>query len=202
MSQKKEDTIWDAEPHTIAKITILKTYLMAWFQIMGRSKLKQDILYIDGFAGPGKYKNYSIGSPIAALIAAQSAITKTGSFWKAGNIHCVFIEEDKARYNYLLSQLELYVNLDKIIIHKYNKEFVEGMTLFGNENPVAFKRSIPQFVFIDPFGATGVSFSKVSEILESPCSEVLINLDADGIGRIYKAKEKANHENLLNDIFG
>jgi len=58
MSPKKHPTIWKAEPHTIAKIEILQEYLKAWFSIMGTNRYGhgQDILYIDGFAGPGEYK--------------------------------------------------------------------------------------------------------------------------------------------------
>jgi hypothetical protein len=34
---------WEAQPHTLAKIQILKTYLHAWFQIMGRSQRGKDL---------------------------------------------------------------------------------------------------------------------------------------------------------------
>ena len=69
-SRESSRLIWDAEPHTIAKIAILKNYLFAWFQIFGRSRAGQSLLYIDGFAGPGHYTNYNEGSPVAALVAA------------------------------------------------------------------------------------------------------------------------------------
>jgi hypothetical protein len=51
-------TIWEATPHTIAKIAILKAYLVAWFQILGITMQGKDLTYIDGFAGPGKYTNH------------------------------------------------------------------------------------------------------------------------------------------------
>ena len=76
LPSKKFETVWEAAPHTIAKITILKSYLNAWFRIMGLTKHNQEILYIDGFSGPGKYTNYAEGSPVAALNAAQSAIVE------------------------------------------------------------------------------------------------------------------------------
>ena len=67
--------------------------------------------------------------------------------------------------------------------------------------PRPFMAQHPLFVFIDPFGATGVPFSTVKQLLASPCSEVLLNLDADGIGRIFHAGERAAHEQNLNAIF-
>ena len=73
---------WDADPHTLAKIEILQGYLDAYFPILGRGKPGRDILYIDGFAGPGEYANSPTSSPLAALGAARSALSKTGEAWR------------------------------------------------------------------------------------------------------------------------
>jgi three-Cys-motif partner protein len=48
------DTLWEIEPHTIAKHEILRRYLGAWFVIMGQTNRR--IIYLDGFCGPGRYK--------------------------------------------------------------------------------------------------------------------------------------------------
>lgn len=76
MSLKKSETLWDAKPHTIAKISILEDYLLAWFQILGRTKRGQDLLYIDGFSGPGEYGNNSKGSPIGSVRVNKRAISE------------------------------------------------------------------------------------------------------------------------------
>ena len=99
MPPKKLPTIWNAPPHTIAKIKMLRAYLVAWFQILGRSRRGQDLLYVDGFAGPGEYVNYPTGSPLAALSAAEEALALTASQWVGGKIHCAFIEADDDRYS-------------------------------------------------------------------------------------------------------
>src|SRR4051812_27083349 len=98
MPPKKQPTVWKADPHTIAKIAILKGYLTAWFPILGRGRPNQDLLYVDGFAGPGVYTNYPTGSPLVALEAARSALDATAGQWIAGNIHCAFIERDRKRF--------------------------------------------------------------------------------------------------------
>src|SRR6185436_11662463 len=61
----------------------------------------------------------------------------------------------------------------------------------------------PTFAFIDPFGATGVPFAHVAEILKYRSCEVLINLDSDGIGRLVAAAQtiEKNREHL-DSIFG
>jgi hypothetical protein len=68
--------------------------------------------------------------------------------------------------------------------------------------PQPFASDDPLFVFIDPFGATGVPFAVVADILASPCSEVLINLDADGLARIFRAGDNASHDEHLTAVFG
>ena len=202
MPSKKLDTTWKADPHTIAKITILEAYLQVWFQIMGRSMAGQDIVYIDGFAGPGEYANYPKGSPIAALDAAKASLALVGQQWKAGNIHCVFIESDGKRFTHLQQVIAGIENHNRVKVHLIHASFIEGVSKLHGELPLAFNDICPLFVFIDPFGATGVSFTAVKDILKSPCSEVLLNFDADGIARIYCAAEDANSDTLLNEIFG
>lgn len=59
------ETLWNIEPHTAAKHTILRNYLGAWFGILGQRF--SHILYIDGFCGPGRYQGEEVGSPIIAL---------------------------------------------------------------------------------------------------------------------------------------
>ena len=63
-------------PHTIAKIAILKGYLKAWFRILGARRPGELILYVDGFAGPGHYRNHDEGSPLAALRALRERLAR------------------------------------------------------------------------------------------------------------------------------
>src|SRR6476619_7245491 len=88
MPSVEHGTIWPADRHTLAKIEILKGYLNAYFPILGRSKRGQNILLVDGFAGPGEYTNASEGSPVAALRTAAASIAKIGGEWVAGDVTC------------------------------------------------------------------------------------------------------------------
>ena len=202
MSAGPKTTIWYAEPHTIAKIDILEAYLVAYFQILGRTRPGQKLLCVDGFAGPDLYTNHSYGSPTAALNAAKTALANSASSWIAAQIHFAFVEQDKQRYESLLNQISATVGITQSQIHTYNMEFTEALPKIMRDVPEPFQTNSPLFVFIDPFGATGAPFNCVAEILNSPCSEVLINLDADGVSRIFAAKQSVNHEVLLDRIFG
>lgn len=201
MGSKQSETIWKAQPHTIAKITILESYLNAWLQILGRSRRGQDLVYIDGFAGPGKYSNFPKGSPIAALVAVKAAISATGNNWIANDILCVFIESDKNRVAHLKEHIKPFEGDSKIKIRTYERSFVDGLKSLQSDMPNIFTKGCSFFVFIDPFGPTGVPFEIVENILLRKSSEVLINFDADGIARIFKAKEDANYEVLMNQVF-
>lgn len=202
MVPKDDAVLWHAEPHTVAKIAILENYLNAWFQIFGRRSSGQDLLYVDGFAGPGRYTNASKGSPVAALRAAREVRANAGSNWTAGHIRCAFIESNADTYAYLEHHLQPFMNDSRLAVLLFNTTFVDGMARLRARMPLAFQGSQPLFVFIDPFGATGVPFSVVRDILASSRSEVLINLNADAIGRIFRAGEAANHELLLTTAFG
>jgi hypothetical protein len=68
--------------------------------------------------------------------------------------------------------------------------------------PNHFRGEAPLFVFADPFGATGVPFASIEEILKSKRSEIFLNFDSDGLVRILKAKRAGNADTNLTSIFG
>jgi three-Cys-motif partner protein len=198
-------TIWPADQHTLAKIEILKGYLNAYFPILGRAKRGQNILLVDGFAGPGEYSNASDGSPVAVLRAATAALSAHASAWIAGDVVCAFIEPDKDRCRHLrerVQKIQLHQKVKTIVLEK---TFVEGTAELKRTIPRPYTTADPLFVFIDPFGATGVPFDTVASILSTPCSEVLINLDSDGIMRNFPSpgqQDFARREALMTDVFG
>jgi three-Cys-motif partner protein len=198
----KLPTIWDADAHTIAKIAILKNYLNAWFPIVG-SRYSGPIVYVDGFAGPGHYRDHSEGSPLAALRIFKSWMASNKQPLKVRSLYTVFIEADNDRFQVLSEQTAPYESDKSIHIIRYNKTFVNAMPLVMHSPDLlpAFRGEQPLLVFADPFGGTGIPFSIFEEFLQSPGSELLLNFDADGIVRIHAGKN-SNWEKQLDDIFG
>lgn len=91
-------TVWHAEPHTFAKHAILERYLQAWIPILSRqshrvARRSQEILFIDGFAGPGIYDNGQFGSPV---IAISAALDHKINF--PVPVRFLFIEQDEKRF--------------------------------------------------------------------------------------------------------
>jgi three-Cys-motif partner protein len=64
------------------------------------------------------------------------------------------------------------------------------------------QRLAPTFAFIDPFGATGLPFRVIADILSYRSCEVLLNLDSDGISRLISAQEFEKNQKNLDALFG
>ncbi|MGC8540714.1 MAG: three-Cys-motif partner protein TcmP [Phycisphaerae bacterium] len=203
MSSIRHSTVWKAAPHTKAKIALLQSYLERWFQILGVSRPSQNLLYIDGFAGPGEYTNFPTGSPIAALNAAERAVQLAGSRWIAGNILLVFIDQNADAIDHLKKVFGRRSDANKKVkCLSMNEPFTSGIDKISKDAPKFFTRNNPTFAFVDPFGPTAVPFSCVQQILSSPCSEMLLNFDADGVDRIRAAGHNAKADVLLSMIYG
>ncbi|MBN8459586.1 MAG: three-Cys-motif partner protein TcmP [Verrucomicrobia bacterium] len=196
----KLPTVWSAEPHTIAKISILKNYLNAWFPIVGSRY--PSVVYVDGFSGPGTYKNHAEGSPVAALRVFKSWILKEPDRIGAKVIAC-FIESSQGRYELLRECVgsEKYpARLEPIsICGEFQFAFPEvlGRADVGG----ALSCGHPLLLFADPFGGTGVPFQLFRDCLSNPSSELLLNFDADGIARIWSGRNP-NWIEQLDEMFG
>jgi len=202
MPSFKPTTLWEAKPHTLAKIEIVRRYLYLWFSILGAHSANKRLVYIDGFAGPGRYTNAEQSSPVAALQAAKAAIEKPGATLNDVSLNFLFVEK----------QPDLAASLEEVVKSstwpsqiKYrvaNGSFEEkvGGILQGLKQQG--QRLAPTFAFIDPFGATGLPFRMISDILSYRSCEILLNLDSDGIGRLITAQEFEKNQQNLDSLFG
>ncbi len=176
-----QPTVWQCEPHTLAKHKILTNYLEAWVPIMSRHAQKigsnRSIAFVDAFAGPGIYLDDTPGSPIKSIrtILEHAPLPKP--------IHLYFIEEDEKRYNVLKAQLDLLKsdiknskNIDvhdpecgdcNLILNAWLDEFDEKRKSFG-----------PALVFLDQFGYGAAPMSLIERIMRHGQCEVLTFIEA------------------------
>ncbi len=89
--------LWERDPHTAAKHTLLRRYLSAWFPIMAKQFRGEGITFFDGFAGPGEYTNSLESSPAIAMTQAMRNDIVT----LRTPTRLVFIEEDRRRWAHL-----------------------------------------------------------------------------------------------------
>jgi three-Cys-motif partner protein len=187
-----KETIWEIEPHTIAKHKILENYLKAWFPIIGR--YNDTINYIDGFAGPGIYSKGESGSPIVALKVANEHSAELN-----GKLNFLFIEEDEARSDNLnneIAKLKLKTNFNiQVVNNKFYETIDSILKSFEKEGKIL----APTFIFIDPFGFSGIPASVISGLLKNPKAEVFINFSVDSINRFIGTEEANKH---IVELFG
>jgi len=186
-------TVWELEPHTRAKHELLKRYLQAWMIILSQGKFAE-ILYIDGFAGPGEYAGGEAGSPIIALDTALEFKPPL-----TAKVHFLFVEERDDRADHLRKQVAL-----RTLPANFSAPVEGGVTF-----EVAFEkrysgfvrngRLMPTFAFIDPFGWTGAPFSLVKKILAQRSCEVFVNFMYEEINRFIGHPDQVAN---FNSFFG
>ncbi|MEA1964879.1 MAG: three-Cys-motif partner protein TcmP [Candidatus Aerophobetes bacterium] len=190
-----KETIWPIEPHTQAKHAILDRYLKAWLPIM--SSISGRIVYIDGFAGPGKYLDERgqptiDGSPLIAINAARKHRLPLNA-----EILFLFIEAKHDRCEYLKNLLKSIDFPQNMRYEAIEGKFDETLSSLFDYLDKQKEYLAPAFAFIDPFGYSDTPFSLVKRIMKNPKCEVLINFMYHDINRFISDLNKAKHFDLL-----
>lgn len=187
-------TIWKLEPHTRAKHEILRRYLGAWIPILSLGGFPE-VLYIDGFAGPGRYLDGETGSPIIALESARDQHIRIDA-----RLVFRFVEEDIERAKVLekiINAMTLPTNFDWKVYGGYT--FEDAFSKIHSSYQARLGRMPPTFAFIDPSGWKGVPFEIVRQILHYPSCEVFVNFMYEEINRFlgHPAKKQADNFNIF-----
>jgi three-Cys-motif partner protein len=187
-------TIWELEPHTSAKHEILRRYLQAWAPILSQGNFPH-LVFVDGFAGPGRYSKGEEGSPI---IAIKAVIEQPRRIKAKVDFH--FIELDKRRSDHLeieIGALKLPPNVTTKI-HGESSFQVAFPEVWNSYARRSGRSRPPTFVFIDPFGFK-IPFSYVAEVLRSQNCEVLITFMFEEINRFLSQDLQPDN---FDDLFG
>ena len=187
-------TIWELEPHTAAKHEILRRYLQAWVPILSQGRFPL-MVFVDGFAGPGRYSKGEEGSPI---IAIRAVIDQPRPIKAQVDFH--FIELDRGRADHLaleVGALDLPANVRTKVhgVRSFQDAFPEVWTSYearpGRPRP-------PTFVFIDPFGFK-IPFRHVASVFKASSCEVLITFMFEEINRFLGQGQQPDN---FDDLFG
>lgn len=189
------ETIWKAEQHTLAKHDLLRSYLQAWFPILALGK-NHRVVFLDGFAGPGIYKDGQPGSPIIAvqtLVEHKAFNRLSGTYFEF-----IFVEERSDRFSSLSGELGRFWDRHpggkpaNVGITLHNRSFLSVATRLISADHL---QNCPALAFVDPFGWSGVPMDTISALLSSGQSEVLFNFAYDSANRFVddKRPEIAHH---------
>jgi len=186
-------TTWPLEPHTRAKHEILRRYLHAWAAILGSGRFPM-ILYVDGFAGPGRYSTGEDGSPVIALNAALAHANRLTS-----EVRFQFMERNPERAEMLrqvVSGMQLPDNFGvRVTSGSFESDMNEILAWCRGRGQAL----PPTFAFIDPFGWTGIPFDLIRKILANRSCEVLVNFMYEEINRFLGHPDQ---ERNLDQLFG
>lgn len=170
----------DYREQTRVKHEILSAYLPVYFTIL--STRHKNLVFIDGFAGAGTYKESETGtnhngSPIRALevIAGKKEL--------ADRVQAIFIENDKELFKQLKVKVEDF--------HGKHPEIKEPICRPGTfssrvqEILDALERDLaPTFLFVDPCGIEGAGMSTIRAVMAFQRCEVFIFFNLDGVRRV------------------
>ncbi|MDQ3525710.1 MAG: three-Cys-motif partner protein TcmP [Chloroflexota bacterium] len=154
---------------------------------------RQELLLVDGFAGPGRYLGGEDGSPIIMIKAFlehldREAIERTV-------LRYVFIESHRGRFEHLVDELEqlkpgLPPNVRIVPIQGEYGDVMETLLADSSER-------VPTFAFLDPFGYADTHLTLTSQILKFPRCEVLIYIPTHHIARFVGEADVAHGLDLL-----
>ena len=159
--------LWEADPHTLAKHHILKYYLAAWAAVFWRSPQipGKDLLFEDGFAGPGEYSGGHLGSPLVALKAiSDHSVPATRP------VRLNVTEIDPATHQHLRELL----NAERLK-HADDKRVIIDEPILGDcveEIPKLISHRHPNvgpaLFFLDQFGYSQISMTLIRMIMRYP----------------------------------
>lgn len=183
---EESSVLWPIDPHTEAKHVILRKYLDAWLPII--SCHNQKIVYIDGFAGAGEYSDEQEGSPILAIKAVREHILPLKA-----EIRMLFIEKLEDRCNFLQRKIAEMDIPEKIKTEVVCGEFADVISSILQKGKQKGLNLAPSFIFIDPFGFSGIPLVIIKEIMQNPKCEVLITFMYEEISRFLSLQTNEKH---------
>ena len=195
-------TLWPIQPHTKVKHLILRRYLDAWLPIMATWNGR--IVFIDGFAGPGRYSGGEPGSPVIALRALlEHSHFRDRS--RGAEVVFVFIEGKADRCESLKASLdELMAELPLpswVKVEIRLGEFATNLSSILDSVEKEGSQIAPTFAFVDPFGFSGLPLDLVARLLRNPKCECLINFSFDSVNRFLEHPDPEIQKNF-DELFG
>lgn len=142
------------------------------------------IIYIDGFAGKGKFDDGTLGSPLLAMKTFLESV-KNSRRWYGQTVKFYFIEKSKGLYPGLCDSIQRFYQIYPDFTQYAHTYPIEGNYL--DKIKVCTERATDSniFLYLDPYGIKDYNFHIISEIEKKHCYsfEILCNFNAFGFFR-------------------
>ncbi|MFF3864590.1 three-Cys-motif partner protein TcmP [Micromonospora sp. NPDC001898] len=169
-------TLWELDHHTKAKHDILRQYLAGWFPVL--SSYQGRVVFLDGFAGPGRYKNGEPGSPLIAL----STLLDHSYFPRMTKCEFLFIfcEQGRTRADNLKEEIQKFADErgtwpENVKVSIKNSEFERTAQDILETLKAQKAQLAPTFAFVDPFGISGLPMDLLADLLSFNRCELFVN---------------------------
>jgi three-Cys-motif partner protein len=142
---------------SVVKSQIVSKYFWVWANVISSSKYVQDIAYIDLFAGPGRYKDGTMSTPLLVLSKAVHDLRM------CKHLVTIFNDKDASAVRTLEKEVFSIPGIDKLK-HKpeiYNDSVGDDIVKMFEELDL-----IPTLLFIDPWGYKGLSLRLINSVLK------------------------------------
>lgn len=150
----------EAREQSQIKARIVQKYFWAWAKVIIPTAKQQDnrILYIDLFAGPGRYDDGTLSTPLLVL---QKAIEDVDM---RRMLVTHFNDKDADNAGRLRASIRELPGIEKLKYEPVISNDVVGREL---EKKLASLRLIPTFFFVDPWGYKGLSMGLINSVLQN-----------------------------------
>lgn len=176
------------------KSEILVKYFKFWCGVLlfaQKYKKINELVYIDLFAGPGRYENGSASTPIKIIDSIIASSNKPIDFNKSVK---TFFNDEKRR---LVGELERNIKSLPYYNDLINKPVILNQSASKELLNVLLQKGIPSLTFIDPFGYS-YSMSMLLNSVKEWGSDLFMLFN---INRIRAAIKNPLVEELMNEIF-
>ncbi|MEX1042520.1 MAG: three-Cys-motif partner protein TcmP [Pirellulaceae bacterium] len=148
------------------KTSIVQKYLMAWFNVIKRHAQRSGnkVAYLDLFAGPGRYQDGTLSTPLLIL---QKAIEHPEL---REMLITVFNDKDQKNSQALEIAIQSLPNLDRL---RYQPEVRNKEVGIEMINEVERLTAVPTIFFVDPWGYKGLSLQLINSVLKGWACECI-----------------------------
>ena len=179
MPRGADDRYWGEQRlPSVFKHTLLDKYVPQFAGMTGSRATARRVVFLDGFAGRGRYGDGSPASAERILRIAQGQGTSGTVYWT-----CFFVELDDESAAVLVA-----------VVDEYARKGVTATAHHGDvldvlDDVVAAAAGCPLFLFLDPCGL-GIPYERLVTLLRDerravwPPTEVLLNFSLEAVRRI------------------
>ena len=163
---------------SVFKHTLLDKYVPQFAGMTGSRSADKRVVFLDGYAGRGRYEDGTPGSAERIMKIAQHQFANSNLAWT-----CFFVEQDVDSALALATVVSEYVanGVDARAHHGAVEEILEEV--------LAAADRLPLFLFLDPTGL-GLPYDVLVRLLTEkrrdvwPPTEVLLNFSLEAVRRI------------------